>query len=62
MYKNNSQDSSKIRGCSPLKLHHGLTGSAMHSATTHTQNVVTNWRKDDVNLTQLIIMNPLYIC
>ncbi len=32
MYKNNSRDSSKFRGCSPLQLSYNLTGKLPQSA------------------------------
>ena len=42
MYKNNSRDSSKFKGCSPLQLLCNLTGNRPQSATFHTANVSTN--------------------
>ena len=45
MYKNNSRNSSKFKGGSPLQLSCNLTGNRPQSATFHTATVIPNTKK-----------------
>jgi hypothetical protein len=52
MYRNNSRDSSKFKGCSPLQLLCNLIGNRPQSATFHTRN---RYRQCDEKKSNLII-------
>ena len=58
MYKNNSQDSSKFKDCSPLQLSCNLTGRSSHLATILILSVKAHSAKADLCCYVLRTLTP----